>query len=341
MSDYLISIILPTFNAEKYLNRCIDSIINQTLDFNKIELIIIDDNSTDSTKNILKEYSAKYPNIILVFNETNSGSPSKPRNIGLEIATSDYIMFIDNDDLFKKDMCATMYNTIIKEDVDIVTCRPVLKLNNKENMKNKTFLDKEKEFVKFDSVKDYPKIMSSGVTTLIWNKIFKRKLLINSNIRFPDEYLYEDVYFMIQAYLNAEGVVMLNNYWGYEYIIRTEGKSKSTSQNHNEKNLIKQLKGLKKIVELLQQSNANYPALECEMLIGWTKIFILTPLNDEKRRKILAEAGPLYKSYHWNSKLVNVSLPLNILINIFMKVFSFNTSTAIIITKITNAFRKV
>lgn len=94
--------------------------------------------------------------------------------MGLEIATSDYIMFIDNDDLFKKDICATMYNTIIKEDVDIVTCRPILKLNNKENMKNKTFLDKEKPFIKFDSVKDYPKIMSAGITTLIWNKIFKK-----------------------------------------------------------------------------------------------------------------------------------------------------------------------
>ncbi len=66
MENYLISIIMPTYNAEKYIKRCIDSIINQTMDFNKIELIIVDDNSTDSTKDILTEYATKYSNIKLI-----------------------------------------------------------------------------------------------------------------------------------------------------------------------------------------------------------------------------------------------------------------------------------
>ena len=69
MGNYFISIIIPTYNAEKYIKRCIDSIINQTFDFKNIELILVDDNSTDSTKEILTKYSSQYPNIITIFNQ--------------------------------------------------------------------------------------------------------------------------------------------------------------------------------------------------------------------------------------------------------------------------------
>ncbi len=183
-------------------------------------------------------------------------------------------MFIDNDDFFKKNMCLTMYKTIVKEDVDIVSCRPLVSYDNEKYKIDRTFLDKEKEFVKIDSIKEHPKIMSSGATMLIWNKIFKRELLINHNIRFPNGCLYEDVNFMSQAYLNAKGIVMLNDFWGYEYVIRTKGE-KSTSQDYNKKNLIKQLKGLKEIVKILEDYNADYPALECEMLVDGQKFSYL------------------------------------------------------------------
>ena len=339
MSKYKISIIIPTYNAENYINRCIDSLFNQTFNFNDLEIILIDDCSTDSTKEIISNLSLKYENIITIFNEQNSGSPSKPRNIGIDNATADYIMFMDNDDYYYPDMCEVMYNTIINENVDIVSCRPILNKNNQEEIKEKTFLDDEDDFVKLNSIDDFPQLMSSGVTMLIWNKIFKRNLIKSNKIQFPEKILYEDVYFMIQSYLKANGIVLLNNFWGYSYIIRTKGENKSTSFSYTENNLVKQFLGLKKILNLLETENVNYPSLECEMIAGWTKLFIFTNLKDDKKRELLFKSKEIYSHYKLFVRLNNIPLVINIILNIFIKLFSLNISFAIMITNLINFFR--
>lgn len=120
---YKISIIIPTYNAKNYLMTAVDSVINQSFGFNNIELIIVDDNSSDGTKEILKELSNKYGNIVPIFLKENTGSPSKPRNIGIQNASSEYIMFLDNDDYYCPNFCETMYNTIIKYNADVISCR--------------------------------------------------------------------------------------------------------------------------------------------------------------------------------------------------------------------------
>ena len=95
---YKVSVIMPVYNAEEYLGNALDSVINQSMGFENIELILVDDKSTDNSRNIIEEYSNIYYNIKPIFLDENSGCPGIPRNVGIKNASSDYIMFIDNDD---------------------------------------------------------------------------------------------------------------------------------------------------------------------------------------------------------------------------------------------------
>ena len=131
---YKISIIIPIYNVEKYLKRALDSIINQTMDFRDIEVIMVDDCSTDNSKKIMEEYSNKYPNFISLYHKKNSGRAAIPRNTGLQIASGEYIMFLDPDDEYSLDACEQLYNTIKKNNVDMVFGRYVRRYDNKTNI---------------------------------------------------------------------------------------------------------------------------------------------------------------------------------------------------------------
>ena len=127
---YKISVIMPIFNVEEYLENTLKSVINQTIGFENIELILVDDCSTDNSREIIEKYSNDYPNIKKIFLEKNTGCPGIPRNIGIRNATSDYIMFIDHDDEYFPEICDKLYNTIISEDADIVVCDKIETKNN-------------------------------------------------------------------------------------------------------------------------------------------------------------------------------------------------------------------
>ena len=116
----MISIIIPVYNAENSIKRAFDSLLNQTIGFENLEVILIDDNSTDDSPNIIKDYSNKYGNVKTIFLDKNSGSGGKPRNIGLMYTTKDYVMFSGSDDEFFNDACEVLYGEITSEDLDIV-----------------------------------------------------------------------------------------------------------------------------------------------------------------------------------------------------------------------------
>lgn len=121
MNKYKISIIMPIFNQEKYLENSIKSVINQTMDFKEIELILVDDKSTDKSKEIIEKYSNKYENIIPIFLNQNTGCAGKPKNIGIKKATTPFLMFLDPDDELLDDTCEILYDKIIEEKSDIVS----------------------------------------------------------------------------------------------------------------------------------------------------------------------------------------------------------------------------
>lgn len=120
MDNIKFSIIVPVYNVERYLSRCIESLINQT--YSNIEILLIDDGSSDQSPEICDEYSKKYGNIV-VYHKKNGGL-SDARNYGLERASGEYILFVDSDDYINKDSCQSFYSYLKEHDkhrIDIVS----------------------------------------------------------------------------------------------------------------------------------------------------------------------------------------------------------------------------
>ena len=329
-----ISVIVPTYNAEDYLMNAVNSVINQTFGFENIELILVDDNSSDSTKEILNELSSNYENIKAIFLDNNSGSPSKPRNVGIKEAKSDYIMFLDNDDTYCPDFCEKMYETIEYYDADFITCRNYDMVNGKRS-KFHSILDKKENFIELKSIEDDDRLLSA-TSLLIWNKIYKKSLLLDNNIEFPLGTLYEDVYFNIQSYLKAKNIIFLNDYYGYNYNIRLDEDNKSTSQDFKEKNLFKFHDGLKKIFNFMEKENKYFRYFEAEMLIGFTKWLLLTNSNVELKLKFFNDFKKQYKRFKLFTRIEQIPLYKNIPINLGIKFISLSNFCFIIVNKIIN-----
>lgn len=212
---YKVSVIIPVYNAENTLKNAINSVVNQTIGFENIELILVDDNSTDNSKQIVNDYADEYDNIKPIFLKENSGSPSHPRNIAIDNATAPYMMFLDNDDEYFTDYCEVLYNSIVSNEVDIVNCNHSSKLNGQVYIPNsienigfdeKTCDDREKMFLKL----------------ACWGNIFNSSLIKDNNIKFPTT-LYEDGVFYLHCLLKTDKpVIRLSNYPGYVYLIEND-----------------------------------------------------------------------------------------------------------------------
>ena len=181
-----VSVIIPVYNVENYLEKCLESVVNQTL--KDIEIICVNDGSPDNSLEILNKYS-KADSRITVITQINSG-PSEARNAGMRIAKGEYIGFVDADDFLDLDFYENLYNSAVNNNADIA-CGGIMRLYPQ---KNKIFLGFEEENT-FETVKE--KYMVTGVPyyNYAWNKIYKREALINFKIEFPRGVLYEDMFF--------------------------------------------------------------------------------------------------------------------------------------------------
>lgn len=215
---YKISIIIPTYNREEYLKKTIDSVINQTIGFNNIELIIIDDGSIDNTQKIIEDYKTRYSNIKTRYLKENTGFPGKPRNIGMKLASSEYIMFLDSDDCFKNDACESLYKKISFENADIVFGTYQIHKKGRiidgtpEYFRGKGILEfthEEGEFLKIIEL----------ISPQIPMNIFRKDMIDKNKIIFPEGIPAQDAPFMIESYLNAKKIIYLTNFNVYTYIL--------------------------------------------------------------------------------------------------------------------------
>lgn len=193
-----LSVIVPVYNVEKYIRKCLDSLINQTL--NNMEFIFVNDGSPDNSKKIIEEYQKKDSRIKL-FNKENGGQASA-RNFGLKHAKGEYIAFLDSDDYVREDMYEILYNRAKKDDLDIVICNYFLVYSDKivENHSNVT---SAKE--KYISPNEYITLSPSP-----WNKIIRHKYLDKQNFNFPEGIIYEDLASIPLLSLNNPKIVYLN-----------------------------------------------------------------------------------------------------------------------------------
>ncbi|MGO0906032.1 glycosyltransferase family 2 protein [Clostridioides difficile] len=233
MYEYKISVIVPIYNAEKYIEHAISSLLNQSIGFEVLEVILVDDCSTDRSGLIIDKYANRYDNIKVIHLEKNSGLPGKPRNKGLEIATCEYVMFLDQDDFFDQNACEILYNKI--EDTDADVAFGYYNYVNEENViidRNPTS-DKYVNYLNGDS-SDFEVIELKDKLNFViplFNKIYKRKLIEKNNIQFQEHVLGEDRIFVCEYFMTCERIVY-ENALILNYRLRNKGE-KSTSHTLN------------------------------------------------------------------------------------------------------------
>lgn len=215
----MISVIVPVYNAQKYLEETLDAIIAQT--YEDYELLLVDDGSKDESPAICDKYAANDKRV-KVFHNENMGA-SGARNFGLRMAQGDYIAFIDSDDIVDKDYLEQLYDKYTKPEVDVVLCG--FDRFYKDDLDNKVeYLLGNEEVTNVTSNKELamlftvPKTSLSGVS--IWAKLYKRSIIVDNNISFPVDISYEeDCCFNLLYYRHVrEAVYIKKNLYHYRQI---------------------------------------------------------------------------------------------------------------------------
>lgn len=328
----LISIILPIYNGSKYINNLFDSMKNQTIGFENLELIFINNKSTDNSLDILTSLTEKYENIKIINLEKHYPTPGHSRNMGILEASSDYVMFCDGDDLYTPDFCKTMYDTITRENVDLVSSRYTVNVENKDSYLNNSFLSNYDSEIKLDNIKEFPEVIQTQANLTIWNKIYKKEYLIKNDIKFVEEHWAEDFLFSLKAYIKANGIILLTDYSGYLYTVIDDSQSHKQPQYEDFYN--NGLVPLNKANELLIKNNFEAMPFLSEFIISWIKIFLESDLSDKELSKIYSDFNIWFKKYSIKTRLVNFSIYFNIFINIAVKVFSISKRVMLFTNKL-------
>ncbi len=200
-----LTVIMPIFNAYDYLRPAMDSVLAQTM--RDIEIICVDDGSTDSSLDLIKEYQ-KQDGRIRILTENNAGQ-SIARNKGFARARGEYVIFLDADDFFEPDLLEKLYTVAVSDQLDIAV--GAYDVYNSRTARFEPMIRSEHSEILADgevfSKNEYPDYIFSSVTTYVWNKLFKRSFLVDKGIFFPENsYVFEDVYFVLAALSMAERV---------------------------------------------------------------------------------------------------------------------------------------
>jgi glycosyltransferase involved in cell wall biosynthesis len=205
MDNVKVSIIIPVYNVEQYLRQCLDSVVNQTL--KDIEIICIDDGSSDSSLEILHEYSSKDSRIKIITQQHEGAGAA--RNKGLAVANGKYLSFLDSDDFFETDMLEQMYNCSEKYNTDIVICKSNTfdngNIKEQNNIKDKLLPNKEV----FSSL-DIPKYAFQFHMGWCWDKLYKTSFIRGLGISFQNLKKHNDAFFSHISMINAKRIYVLN-----------------------------------------------------------------------------------------------------------------------------------
>lgn len=218
-----ISVVIPVYNVEKYLSECLDSVINQT--YKNLQIILVDDGSTDSSGKICDEYAEKDARITVV-HQSNAGAGAA-KNTGLDLVKGEYFSIIDSDDYIELDMYEKMVNSLEKYNADIVQClfRNVF-VNDSFDRKYKIKGNYPKVLTSKSFLKEY---LYDWKYAIFWNKLFKSSLL--KEIRFPVGRKIDDEFFTYKLVCNAKKVVNIDNIL-YNYRMR---KTSVMNENNSDR----------------------------------------------------------------------------------------------------------
>lgn len=215
-----VSVIIPVYNVEKYLCKCLDSLLSQTL--NGVELICVNDGSTDGSGNILEDYASKHSNVIVI-NQPNQGQ-SAARNNAIAHARGKYIAFVDSDDFVDSGMLYKMFRVAEDNDCPLVICDCLLYWPNKTARFNAA--RRLKEGVVYDETELYKALLDISLNTVVWGRIYRRDIWLQHNLTFPVGQIYEDILLSFQIAYSYGKAMFVKDFF-YKYRMR-EGSSVAT-----------------------------------------------------------------------------------------------------------------
>lgn len=258
-----LSVIVPVYNVEKYLRKCLDSLVNQTLQ--DIEIIVVNDGSPDNSSQIIKEYAMKYNNICSL--EKENGGQASARNMALDVAKGEYIGFVDSDDWVDLEMYEEMYNIAMENQSDIVICNTI---------------DHYKDHEVYHRQSDVGKFRKCGS---VCNKIFKRSII--GNMRFPTGMWYEDFCFGIKLLMTTEKIKYTDKHF-YHALTREE----STMTNNNSEKNLDIIPVMQNIIDYAKEKNI-YTSMEYDLEYMVIEHILITSINrvagqkNDQKKKVI------------------------------------------------------
>lgn len=201
-----VSVIIPVYNGEKYIEACIESVLNQTL--KEVEIIIVNDASTDNTQSIIEKYSIKYSDKIKVVTKDNNEGQGKARNIGINLATGEFITFVDSDDTISESMLEKMYDIAKEKGADVILC-DYYEIIKENKTIQKALLQRTN-----DIKKDFVTWIAGPC-----NKLIQTELLKKNNLYFLEVRAYEDISMMPLVGVYAKKIIYIEEPL-YNYYIR-------------------------------------------------------------------------------------------------------------------------
>lgn len=243
----LISIIVPVYNVEKYLKKCLDSIIEQ--DYNDYELILINDGSTDSSLKIIKDYANKYDRIV-AHDRENKGV-LYTRVEGTKMARGKYIMFVDSDDWLEKDALKIFADEIAKGDYDIIKAN-YIKVDGNNAQKIEKFKKEEIIYKEEINNKIYENLMMSDIFNTVWGQVIKKDIIDLSGIN-TDISMGDDIIFNLVSFRNMNKMKILNN-----YVYNYWQNDTSITHDVSKEKLINNIKDLFGVYTILTQEMIKY-----------------------------------------------------------------------------------
>lgn len=287
---YKISIIIPVYNVEKYIDDCLNSILNQTFKSSELQVIMVNDGSTDNSKDIMDEYAKKYSNFTAIHLPKSHGGPGTARNEGMKLAKGEFLMFIDPDDFYDINACELMYNCMVNNNSEMVTCN--YQNTNIEGKKWDNPIFDRKRFKSFRLLKseaEYTKsffVLCSSVCV----KMFRREFVEKHKLKFMEGVPAEDALFTFSVLLKSSNVQYLDEVIYYYRQRNMENDVKSISWNCSENYFRRINKTYIKIYEVFEKAGRldYYRYLYSKNLTYILYRFIDSgQISDESRKEIL------------------------------------------------------
>lgn len=281
-----VSIIIPYHNVESYIFQCIESVVKQTL--TDIEIIMINDASTDKSYDIVKDFAQNDNRIIMLETKELSGQ-AYARNLGLKIAKGEYIGFVDSDDWIETDMFEKLYNKAKSQDADITMCRAKLYDDETSEYSENDYysLKSLERFNETSFSAEDTKLELLNINVVIWNKIYKRNFLELIGAKFADGFIYEDLPFFFGTYLKANRI---NVVWEDLYYYR-QNRKYSTMQNID-----------KKVYDRIPMVSLAYEKIKQIPFYKEIEVEVLSWIIDDIFHRFTLLEEKYYKEYFYDMK---------------------------------------